>query len=134
MDSMTSGRMHRSSTGSNPEPAAGRLVFQSVVVVRSFTVTTDYRLRTNVIMNLLHLLQQQFHAALAELIADPAPYAAQVKPVQDPKHGDYQANCAMQLAKTLGRKPRDLAQEIVQRLDLGGCLEKPEIAGPEFWL
>src|SRR5262249_27240090 len=33
---------------------------------------------------------------------------------------------------TLGRKPRDLAQEIVQRLDLGGCLDKPEIAGPGF--
>ena len=30
-----------------------------------------------------------------------------LKPVQDPRHGDYQANCAMSLAKVLGKKPRD---------------------------
>ena len=63
---------------------------------------------------------------------DPQPYLAMIKPVQDPKHGDYQANCAMSLAKTLGTKPRDVAQEIVDRLPLGAIFEKPEIAGPGF--
>lgn len=83
-------------------------------------------------MNLLPLLQRLFHEALTGLVADPAPFAALVKPAQDPKFGDYQANCAMPLAKTLGRKPRDIAQEIVQRLALGDILEQPEIAGPGF--
>ena len=83
-------------------------------------------------MNILHLLQQRFHEALKPLVADPQPYLAMIKPVQDPKHGDYQANCAMSLAKTLGKKPRDLAQDIVDRLELGNFLEKPEIAGPGF--
>jgi arginyl-tRNA synthetase len=83
-------------------------------------------------MNLLHRLQQTFHAALAGLVPDPAPYVAQVKPAQDARFGDYQANCAMPLAKTLGRKPRDVAQELLQRLDLGDWLESPEIAGPGF--
>jgi arginyl-tRNA synthetase len=64
--------------------------------------------------------------------ADPAPYLAMVKPAQDARHGDYQANCAMPLAKALGRKPRDVAEEIVRRLPLADMLEQPEIAGPGF--
>jgi arginyl-tRNA synthetase len=83
-------------------------------------------------MNLLLLLQDQIRTALAGLVTDAEPYAAMVKPVQDPRHGDYQANCAMPLAKVLGKKPRDIAQEIVQRLPLGDLLERPAIAGPGF--
>src|SRR5438309_6036558 len=83
-------------------------------------------------MNLLTLIQQRIGAALADLVGNPLPYAAMVKPTQDPKHGDYQANCAMSLAKVLGKKPRDIAEAIVQRLDLGDQLETPEIAGPGF--
>src|SRR2546421_13004052 len=83
-------------------------------------------------MNLLTLLQQKFHAALAGLVPDPAPYAALVKPAQRPEHGDYQANCAMPLGKALQRKPRDIAEEIVGRRDLGDMLDAPEVAGPRF--
>jgi arginyl-tRNA synthetase len=83
-------------------------------------------------MNSLQLIQDKIRAALAGLVADVEPYAAMVKPTQDAKHGDYQANCAMSLAKTLGKKPRDVAQEIVARLDLGDLLQTPEIAGPGF--
>src|SRR5262249_22002026 len=39
---------------------------------------------------------------------------------------------AMSLAKEKGKKPRDVAQEIVERLPLGDMLEKPTIAGPGF--
>src|SRR5712692_4795252 len=83
-------------------------------------------------MNLLRLLQQIFHNALTGLVADPAPYVLLIKPVQDPRHGDYQANCAMPLAKVLGRKPQDIAQEIKQRLDASAILEEPSVAGPGF--
>src|SRR5207247_10419680 len=83
-------------------------------------------------MNLLQFLQQQFHQALKDLVADPAPYVAMVKPAQDARHGDYQANCAMALAKALDRKPRHIAEEIVQRLPVGDWLAPPEIAGPGF--
>jgi arginyl-tRNA synthetase len=83
-------------------------------------------------MNLLRLVQEKFHAALTGLVPDPAPYVAMVKPAQDPRHGDYQANCAMPLAKVVGRKPRDIAQEIVQRLPPDDLLGPPEIAGPGF--
>jgi arginyl-tRNA synthetase len=83
-------------------------------------------------MNPLALIQEKISSALTGLTDDPAPYAALVKPTQDPKHGDYQANCAMSLAKILRKKPRDLAQEIAARIELGDFLEKPEVAGPGF--
>src|SRR5260370_12090188 len=83
-------------------------------------------------MNLLQLIQETLAEALADLARDPSPYAGLVKPAQDPRFGDYQVNCAMPLAKELGRKPREVAQEITQRLNLGGFLEPPEIAGPGF--
>jgi arginyl-tRNA synthetase len=83
-------------------------------------------------MNLLTHLQRIFHAALKGLVADPSPYAAMVKPAQDARFGDYQANCAMSLAKQLGQKPRDVAERIAGALDPSGMLEKPEVAGPGF--
>jgi arginyl-tRNA synthetase len=83
-------------------------------------------------MNLQQLIQDRLRAALVGMTADVEPYVAMVKPTQDARHGDYQANCAMSLAKVMGKKPRDLAQEIAGRLDLGDVLEKPEVAGPGF--
>lgn len=83
-------------------------------------------------MNLLGKLQETFRSSIAGLGVDPEPYLAMIKPAQDAKLGDYQANCAMSLAKVLGKKPRDVAQEIVQELNQGDLLEPPEIAGPGF--
>jgi arginyl-tRNA synthetase len=83
-------------------------------------------------MNLLHLLQERFRGALTGLVPDPTPYSSLVKPSQDAKFGDYQFNGAMSLAKVLGKKPRDIAQEIVQRLPKDDLFEHVEIAGPGF--
>ncbi|MCI0376579.1 MAG: arginine--tRNA ligase [Gemmataceae bacterium] len=83
-------------------------------------------------MNLLSQIHDRVRTALAGLVPDVEPFVAMVKPAQDAKHGDYQANCAMSLAKTLGKKPRDVAEEIKKRLQLGDVLQEPEIAGPGF--
>ena len=83
-------------------------------------------------MNLLSLLQKKIRAALTSMVADPEPYATMVKPTQDAKHGDYQANCAMSLAKALGKKPREVAEEIAARQPSDDVLQAPEIAGPGF--
>jgi arginyl-tRNA synthetase len=85
-------------------------------------------------MNILSELRRRFTAALAPL-ASPADLPTLVDMVrisQDPRHGDYQANCAMPLGKQLGRPPRDVAAEIVGRLDVGDLCHPPEIAGPGF--
>jgi arginyl-tRNA synthetase len=83
-------------------------------------------------MNLLHLLQEQARQALRGLVADPESAVAMLRQTQDLRHGDYQLNSAMSLAKELGRKPRDVAAEIAQRFPLGDFLQPPEVAGPGF--
>lgn len=50
----------------------------------------------------------------------------------NPKFGDYQANMAMGLAKKLGQQPRQIAQSIVDNLDVAKVCEPPQIAGPGF--
>src|SRR5579862_309836 len=84
------------------------------------------------LINLLHLVKNAVRQALTGYTAEVERAVAMVKPAQDAKHGDYQANCAMSLAKELGKKPREVAQEIVNRMPLGEMLDKPEIAGPGF--
>jgi len=58
--------------------------------------------------------------------------AAIVKPAKDSRFGDYQANGVMSLAKRLKTNPRKLAEQVVEKLDLGDICEPPEIAGPGF--
>lgn len=53
-------------------------------------------------------------------------------PAGNPKFGDYQANLAMKLGKQLGKPPREVAQAVVDQLQMGGLIEKVEIAGPGF--
>ena len=52
-------------------------------------------------MNILSELKSRFRAALAGLTDSPEEYLDQVRPSQDPKFGDYQANLAMPLGKQL---------------------------------
>ena len=60
-------------------------------------------------MNLLAELQSRFRVALAGLVDEPGEYLALIRPAQDVKFGDYQANFAMSLGKRLGKPPRDVA-------------------------
>jgi arginyl-tRNA synthetase len=84
-------------------------------------------------MRILAELRRRFRSALEGLAVENAgELLAMVKPAQDSKFGDYQANCAMPLGKQLGRPPREIAAELISRLDLGDLCEPPEIAGPGF--
>jgi arginyl-tRNA synthetase len=83
-------------------------------------------------MNILAELQSRFRAALQGLVDNPADLLAMVRPSQDPKFGDYQANFAMPLGKRLGRPPREVAAEVVARLAVDDLCEPPEVAGPGF--
>ena len=52
---------------------------------------------------------------------------------RDPSFGDWATNLAMTLAKPLGKKPRDLATAIIERLDFTRAgIKSAEIAGPGF--
>ena len=83
-----------------------------------------------------------FRAALERLSADGVVRIAaeelpglvdQVRETADPKFGDYSGTMAMALAKRAGLKPRDVAVEIIHRLDVGDLFEMPmEPVGPGF--
>lgn len=82
-------------------------------------------------MNLKLYLDNAISQALCEISGDPDCQAL-VQYAKSPQFGDYQANGVMALAKRLGRNPRELAQHLVDRLDLGAVADKIEVAGPGF--
>ncbi len=56
--------------------------------------------------------------------ADPA--------VRSSDRADFQANGALALSKRVGRNPRELAEQIVSRVDLSDVCEAVEVSGPGF--
>ena len=82
-------------------------------------------------MNVLSRLRELFLPALPEGI-DRAAFASAVRPATDPKFGDYQANGCMALAKALGQKPRDLAQDLARRVDLAPSGGPARSRGPRL--
>jgi arginyl-tRNA synthetase len=79
------------------------------------------------------ILNARVVAAMSQAIGDSdAQVSGIVKPTQDQKFGDYQANGVMSLAKQLKTNPRELAEKIIEHLDVADLCEPPEIAGPGF--
>ena len=72
---------------------------------------------------------------MAEVAGIPAfnPAAMELSVPKTPQHGDYATNVAMSLTRQLRRSPREIASEIVGRLnDADGIVDRVEIAGPGF--
>src|SRR5204863_80212 len=55
-----------------------------------------------------------------------------VEPPRDASHGDMATNAAMVLAKEAKAKPRDLAEQIAERLRADALIAKVDVAGPGF--
>ena len=72
-------------------------------------------------------------AAAAGLLPTGAEVKATIEIPKDPTHGDYASSFAMAGAKALHKAPRQIAQTIVDNLELAGTFfDKVEIAGPGF--
>ncbi len=82
--------------------------------------------------SLIQALRGRFAAALRAVAGAEAPADPQVRPSADAKFGDYQCNAAMALAGRLKKKPRDVAQQIVDAVEVDDLAERLEIAGPGF--
>ena len=85
------------------------------------------------------LVKQELLAALASTLESLSPGAGGKAAFESPKvaaHGDFASTAAMQLAKPLGRKPRELADELSAALlatpAFGQWVDAIEIAGPGF--
>ncbi len=84
-------------------------------------------------MNAKSQLQNAIDAALQGVdISGVAPETLQVARATNPQFGDYQWNGALPLAKALKMKPRDIAADVLARLDVSDIAETPEIAGAGF--
>lgn len=81
----------------------------------------------------VRLLEQAFREAVTVVAgAEYAETDPAVRPSQNPRFGDFQANLAMGLAKRLGTNPRDLATRLAEAVDLGELADPPDVAGPGF--
>jgi arginyl-tRNA synthetase len=76
------------------------------------------------------LLSARLRDALTACELDPA--RGEVAQAADSRFGDYQANAAMVLAKEKKSNPRQLATDILAKLDVSGLAAAPEIAGAGF--
>ena len=56
----------------------------------------------------------------------------ELRPATKPQFGHFQSNVALRLARSEGRPPREVAADILERLDVADLCEPPEIAGPGF--
>jgi len=76
------------------------------------------------------LLSARLRDALSTCVLDPA--RGEVGQAADTRFGDYQSNAAMVLAKEKKTNPRQLAAEILAKLDVSGIAQTPEVAGAGF--
>ena len=80
---------------------------------------------------------ETFQTLLAKKLADALttaklPNAGELTPAGDARFGDYQTNAALVLAKQRGENPRNVAEKILGRIDVGDLCESPTVAGVGF--
>ncbi len=79
------------------------------------------------------LFQQALFAAFPALRDAADPFVIDVEKPKNPDHGHFAVNSALQLAKRLGMKPRDIALALVAALPPSDLISgTPDIAGPGF--
>ncbi len=77
-------------------------------------------------------LEDRLRAAVSVVLPGVSTEDIGVRPCPDSKFGDYQTNSLMALAKERKMNPRQLATEVLARLDVTPWCEKVEIAGAGF--
>ena len=78
------------------------------------------------------LLQDRLQQAARQVLPGAQAASLLVRPCPDPKFGDYQCNALISLAKERGMNPRQVAGEVVAKLDVGEWCESVELAGAGF--
>ena len=77
-------------------------------------------------------IEQKLQHAVRQTLPEADASGVLVRPCPDPKFGDYQCNALMGLAKARKMNPRQLATDVLSRLDVSSVCEKTEIAGAGF--
>jgi arginyl-tRNA synthetase len=77
-------------------------------------------------------IEVRLQKAVQAVLPDADVSSVLVRPSSDSKFGDYQSNALMSLAKTRKLNPRQLATEVLAKLDVSEWCDKVEIAGAGF--
>ncbi len=77
-------------------------------------------------------IEARLQQAAREILPEADVFAVLVRPCPDPKFGDYQSAALISLAKTRKLNPRQLAADVLAKLDVSVWCEKVEIAGAGF--
>ncbi len=77
-------------------------------------------------------IESRLQAAVKALLPDADAATVLVRPCPDPKFGDYQTNALIGLAKQRKLNPRQLATDVLAKLDVNEWCESVEIAGAGF--
>jgi len=77
-------------------------------------------------------IELRLQSAVCAVLPDADPGGILVRPCPDPKFGDYQSNALMSLARARKLNPRQLATEVLARLEVSEMCEPVEIAGAGF--
>ena len=80
-------------------------------------------------MHIRSLLSQRIEAAFTALGLSGQ---ALLQSASRPEFGDYQANGVMAAAKRAGKNPREVAQAVIDAIDLDGIASDLSVAGPGF--
>jgi arginyl-tRNA synthetase len=79
-----------------------------------------------------HLIEKLLRPAVLAVLPDASPESILVRPTPDAKFGDYQTTSLMSLAKERKLNPRQLATDVLAKLDVSQLCSKVEIAGAGF--
>jgi arginyl-tRNA synthetase len=77
-------------------------------------------------------LADLFQRAAASAFPDLGNFIIEVERPKNPEHGHFAVNSALQLAKRLGKKPRDIAEALIAALPANDLVASHDIAGPGF--
>ena len=77
-------------------------------------------------------IESALQSAVRAVLPDADASTVLVRPCPDLKFGDYQSNALMSLAKARKMNPRQLATDVLAKLDVSEICEKVEIAGAGF--
>lgn len=83
-------------------------------------------------MLFLQSLESRLLEAIRAFVPEADPASIRVRPCPDPKFGDYQATALMTLAKARRMNPRQLANDVLGKLDTSPWCESVEVAGAGF--
>jgi arginyl-tRNA synthetase len=78
------------------------------------------------------LIEQRLREAVLAVLPDADATSVMVRPCPDPKFGDYQSNALMSLAKARKLNPRQVAMDVIGKLDVSELCENVEVAGAGF--